>query len=265
MNEVVALTAAGADLERAVAAATEARLIVATGQNLTCRHDLVREAVHAAFGAAAVRGLHRRFADHYLTVAGEPLIAASHARAAARSGDVDSARILISAAEQLSDGTAGELASLAFRTVRPAQPEWLELTRRCLPVLTRTQRTAEAMSVADLILARADADLAGEIETEAARALWSAGRLRELIARTNRALRTAPQRADSRRRRTAAGRPRPGRRTAGARRRRIGHGHGGHRGGQGHRRRRGAHPRAAGSGLGRQERGPPRHRPAVLP
>jgi DNA-binding CsgD family transcriptional regulator len=102
---------------------------------------------------------------------------------------VDSARILISAAEQLSDGTAGELASLAFRTVRPAQPEWLELTRRCLPVLTRTQRTAEAMSVADLILARADADLAGEIETEAARALWSAGRLRELIARTNRALR----------------------------------------------------------------------------
>lgn len=188
MNDVVSLTSAGADLEAAVADATEAKLIVATGQHLTCRHDLVREAVHAALGANAVRGFHRRFADHYLTVAGEPLIAASHARAAARSGDADSARILISAAEQLSDGTAGELASLAFRTVRPAQPEWLELSRRCLPVLTRTQRTAEAMSVADLILARAEPDLAGEIETEAARALWSAGRLRELITRTDRAL-----------------------------------------------------------------------------
>ena len=189
MSDVVALAAAEENLERAVADATEARLIVATGQNLTCRHDLVREAVQAVLGANAVRGLHRRFADYYLSVAGEPLTAASHARAAATSGDVDSARILISAAEQLSDATAGELASLAFRTVRPAQPEWLELSRRCLPVLTRTQRTAEAMSVADLILTRVNPDLAGEIETEAARALWSAGRLRELIARTDRALR----------------------------------------------------------------------------
>jgi DNA-binding CsgD family transcriptional regulator/tetratricopeptide (TPR) repeat protein len=171
-----------------VADTTEAGLIVATGQSLTIRHDLVGEAVRAAIGPQAVRALHRQFAAHYLTVTGEPLIAASHARAAATSGDLDSARILITAAEQLTDVTAGELAALAFRTVRPAQPEWLELSRRCLPVLSRTQRTAEAMSVADLILARADAELAGEIESEAARALWSAGRLRELIARTERAL-----------------------------------------------------------------------------
>jgi len=202
MSDVVALT--GQQLERAVADATEAGLIVATGQSLTVRHDLVGEAVHAAIGPRVVRALHRQFADHYLTITGEPLIAASHARAAATSGDVDSARILIAAAEQLTDVTAGELAALAFRTVRPAQPQWLELSRRCLPVLSRTQRTAEAMSVADLILARADAELAGEIETEAARALWSAGRLRELIVRTERALHQgAPNRAVAARLRAA--------------------------------------------------------------
>jgi DNA-binding CsgD family transcriptional regulator len=201
MSDVVALS--GQRLERAVADATEAGLIVATGQSLTVRHDLVGEAVHAAIGPR-VRALHRQFADYYLTIIGEPLIAASHARAAATSGDVDSARILIAAAEQLSDVTAGELAALAFRTVRPAQPQWLELSRRCLPVLSRTQRTAEAMSVADLILARADPELAGEIETEAARALWSAGRLRELIARTERALHQgAPNRAVAARLRAA--------------------------------------------------------------
>ncbi|MFI9388093.1 AAA family ATPase [Kutzneria sp. NPDC052558] len=185
MGDVVAL--AGDKLERAMADATESRLIVATGQTLACRHDLVREAVYAALGAD-VRALHRKFAAHYLTVAGDPLIAASHARLAARSGDLDSARILISAAERLTDVTAGELASLAFRTVRPAQPEWPALSRRCLAVLSRTQRSAEALSVADLLLAHADADLVDEIETEVARALWSAGRLRELITRTERAL-----------------------------------------------------------------------------
>ena len=201
VGDVVALTSGAPNIEGAMAAG----LVVATGQTLTFRHDLVREAVYAAAGGDAVRRLHRKFADHYLRVAGEPLIAASHARAAATSGDLDSARILITAAEQLTDVTAGELASLAFRTVRPAQPEWLELSRRCLPVLCRTQRAAEAMSVADLILARADdADLAGEVETEAARALWSAGRLRELIARTERVLlRGAPNPAVAARLRAA--------------------------------------------------------------
>ena len=105
-------------------------------------------------------------------------------QAAATPGDMASARILISAAETLapvSADDAGDLAALAFRTARPAQPEWLKLSLRCLSVLRRTQRAAEAIAVADQILARSDdGNVIGQVETEAARALWLSGRISEL-------------------------------------------------------------------------------------
>lgn len=160
---------------------------------LTFGHDLVREAVYASVANGQARELHRKFAGYYLADAGDPFIAASHARAAATAGDLASARILISAAETLADVSAedaGELAMLAFRTVRPDQPEWLELSRRCLSVLCRIQRATDAIMVADLILARVDdGGEIGRIESEAARALWLGGRISELKARTERVLR----------------------------------------------------------------------------
>ncbi len=179
----------------AVADALESGLIIERDDALAFRHDLVREAVYAAMPAHLTRRLHRRFADYYLAVADAPLIAASHARAAATPGDVNSATILISASETLADvnaDDAGELAALAFRTIRPAQPEWLELSLRCLRVLCRTQRPTDAMTVADLILARADgSDVTGEVETEAAVALWQSGRIGEMSSRAERVLRLA--------------------------------------------------------------------------
>ena len=126
---------------------------------------------------------------------GEPLVAASHARAAAVTGDLASALILVSAAETLartSAEDAGELAALAFGTVRPAQPEWLDLSRRCLSVLCRAQHAAQAITVADQILARVDdANLAAQVETEAARALWLSGRVHDLASRIERTLRSS--------------------------------------------------------------------------
>lgn len=181
-----------ANRNEAVAAAIESGLITATDHTLAFPHDLVREAVYAAIADKRVRELHRMFADYHLTAVDEPLIAASHARAAATPGDVASARVLIAAAQTLAEVStddAGELAALAFRTVSPAQPEWLELSRQCLAVLCRTQRAGEAIAAADLILARIDDDnLVGEVETEATRALWLGGRISELIARAERAL-----------------------------------------------------------------------------
>ncbi|WP_042430984.1 helix-turn-helix transcriptional regulator [Streptacidiphilus anmyonensis] len=169
-----------------LAAALDSALITLTGRLLAPRHDLVREAVCAAVPEATLRALHRRFAAHHLD-AGQALLAAPHARAAATAGDVLSARILIAAAEELataSPGDAGDLAALAFRTMRPQQATWLELSRRCLSVLCRTQRAGEAVAVADAILAHVDdPDLAGAVESEAARALWLGGRLGELLAR----------------------------------------------------------------------------------
>ena len=194
LRDAAALTPAHRDAgaRQAVAEAIESGLITAADSSLTCRHDLVREAVYAVMSGYRTRELHRAFAGYYLTVAGDPLVAASHARAAAVPGDLGAATILISAAETLAPTgpeEAGELAALAFRTLRPSQPEWPGLSRRCLTVLCHTQRTTDAIAVADQILARVDdPDLVGQIESDSAHALWLGGRITDLLARTERAL-----------------------------------------------------------------------------
>ena len=164
-----------------LAGAVGSGLITMSADALAFRHDLVRETVYALLAGDRARQLHARLAEYHLSVLGEPLVAASHARAAATTGDLASALILVSAAETLartSAEDAGELAALAFGTVRPAQPEWLDLSRRCLSVLCRAQHAAQAITVADQILARVDdANLAAQVETEAARALWLSGRV----------------------------------------------------------------------------------------
>jgi DNA-binding CsgD family transcriptional regulator len=176
----------GSGRDGALAAALDSGLIVAHDEALSPRHDLVREALCAALPEPTVRALHRRFAEYHLDE-GRAGQAASHARAAAAPGDAAGALILIAAAERLAaDGPdeAADLAALAFRGVRPEQPEWLETARRCLAVLGRTQRASEAIAVANLILARIDdADLIGAVQSEAARALWLGGRLDELLTR----------------------------------------------------------------------------------
>jgi DNA-binding CsgD family transcriptional regulator len=183
------------DGQDGLADAVESGLITVSGDALAFRHDLVRETVYAVLAGHRVRQLHARLAEYHLSVLGEPLIAASHARAAAVAGDLASALILVSTAETLartSADDAGELAALAFDTVRPAQPEWLDLSRRCLPVLSRAQHAAQAITVADQILARIDdPNLIGQVETEAARALWLSGRVDELVSRIDRALRSS--------------------------------------------------------------------------
>jgi DNA-binding CsgD family transcriptional regulator/tetratricopeptide (TPR) repeat protein len=178
-----------------ITGALESGLITVSADALTFRHDLVRETVYAILTGNRARQLHARLAEYHLNVLGEPLVAASHARAAATTGDLASALILVSAAETLtrtSADDAGELAALAFGTVRPAQPEWLNLSRRCLSVLCRAQHAAQAITVADQILAHVDdANLAAQVETEAARALWLSGRVHDLTSRIERTLRSS--------------------------------------------------------------------------
>jgi DNA-binding CsgD family transcriptional regulator len=182
----------GCDGQDALAGAVESGLITVSADALAFRHDLVRETVYALLVGHRARQLHARLAEYHLSVLGEPLVAASHARVAAAAGDLASALILVSAAEILAGTSAedaGELAALAFTTVRPAQPQWLELGRRCLSVLCRAQHAAQAITVAGQILARVDdANLAAQVETEAARALWLSGRVGDLACRIEKTL-----------------------------------------------------------------------------
>ncbi len=188
-------TLSSCDGQDGLTGAVESGLITVSADALAFRHDLVRETVYALLAGHRARQLHARLADYHLSVLGEPLVAASHARAAAATGDLASALILISAAETLASTSAedaGELAALAFATVRPAQPQWLELGRRCLSVLCRAQHAAQAITVAGQILARVDdANLAAQVETEAARALWLSGRAGDLASRIERTLRSS--------------------------------------------------------------------------
>jgi DNA-binding CsgD family transcriptional regulator/tetratricopeptide (TPR) repeat protein len=188
-------TLSGCDGQDGLAGAVGSGLITVSADALAFRHDLVRETVYALLAGHRARQLHARLAEYHLSVLGEPLAAASHARAAAVPGDLASALILVSAAETLartSAEDAGELAALAFTTVRPAQPGWLELGRRCLSTLCQAQHAAQAITVAGQILARVDdANLAAQVETEAARALWLSGRVHDLASRIEKTLRSS--------------------------------------------------------------------------
>lgn len=193
VRDLAAVLGDDLDFEQAVADAVESRMILASDGSLAFQHDLVREAAGSTVPSASATELHRALARYYLS-GGDPLVAAWHARAAAVPGDLAAANILIAAAELLVQvgGDAGDLATLAFRLIRPGPAGWLELSLRCLSVLSRAQRPAEAMAVAEDILARSDdVEVIGKVETEAARALWLSGRISELIAHTEQALKLA--------------------------------------------------------------------------
>ena len=181
-----------AALDLLVTAAVTSGLLAETDASLVFKHDLIRETVYATIAGRTARELHRRIADYLLTT-GQPVLAASHVKAAAIPGDLGSAEILVSAAELLSSTSpedAGELAMTAFETLRPVHEQWFGIGQRSLAVLARAQRVSETLKVADQLLARADdADLIGRIETITARALWLGGRVVELDERCGRVLR----------------------------------------------------------------------------
>ena len=192
-GDLAVLIGADLDLEQAVAVAVESRMILASNGSLAFQHDLVRQAASSTVPSGSATELHRALARYYLSC-GDLLIATWHARAAAVPGDMVAANIMISAAESLApvSADAGDLATLAFQLIRPVHAGWLTLSLRCLSVLSRAQRPAEAMAVAEDILARSDdVEVIGKVETEAARALWLSGRIRELITHTEQALKLA--------------------------------------------------------------------------
>ena len=183
-----------------VAAAVASSLVISTGAELSFGHDLVREAVYELIAPDLRRRLHTRLAEHFLETAGDPMLAAAHARAAVSVGDEANAAIMVTAAEALvttSAVDAAELALDAFQTLRPGQPRWLELGERALSVLSRTQRAADTIAVADLLLATVDdPDMVSRVETHAAKAMWLAGRFSHLVERADRDIACAATRRD---------------------------------------------------------------------
>ena len=159
---------------------------------LTFRHDLIREAIYADLTERTRRALHQRCARHLRDTAGDPLTIAAHARAGIRPGDEATAALLADAASQATAAmpeAASELILTAFHSVRPDQDSWLTLGEQCVELLSLVQRCAEAIDVADVLLAHLDDDEpAGRIEIAVARTLWLTGEWQASVDRSTRAL-----------------------------------------------------------------------------
>src|SRR6202035_3396468 len=83
---------------------------------------------------------------------------------------------------------ACELILAAFHSVRPGQDSWLGLGQQCVELLGLVQRCAEAIDVADVLLAHLDDDeSAARIEIAVARALWLSGQWQASAGRSSRA------------------------------------------------------------------------------
>jgi len=186
--------------DRAVEDAVASALVNSTGAELSFAHDLVKDAVYELIAPDVRRQLHTRFAHHFVENVGDRVLAAAHARVAVSVGDDDSARIMLDAAEVLINTSAVDAADLAlqaFRTLHPGQPQWLELGERAVSVLSRTQRAADTIAVADALLATVDdADVVSRIETHTVKPMWLSGHSVALVERADRAIDRAGTRYD---------------------------------------------------------------------
>jgi DNA-binding CsgD family transcriptional regulator len=191
---------AGPALDEAVDDAVASALVKSNGAELSFGHDLVKDAVYELIPPDVRRQLHALFAGHFAGSADDAGLSALHARAAATVGDVTNARIMLDAAETLiatSAVDAADVALQAFQTLRPGQPQWLELGERAVSVLSRTQRAADAIAVADALLATVDdVDVVGRIDTYTFRPLWLSGHSAALVERAERAMVRAGNRHD---------------------------------------------------------------------
>ena len=163
--------------------------MTSTGAELNFGHDLARQTAYELTSLQVRRQLHSRLARHVLESGADPVPAAAHARAVVSVGDEDNARIMVVAAEAsitTSAVDAADFALQAFRTLRPGQPQWLELGERALSVLSRAQRATDTITVADRLLAIVDdAETISRIETHAVKALWLGGRFADLVDRAD--------------------------------------------------------------------------------
>jgi DNA-binding CsgD family transcriptional regulator len=186
--------------DNAVRDAVASALVKSTGAELNFGHDLVRDAVYELIAPDVQRRLHTRFARHFVDNVGDQVLAASHARVALSEGDEANAGIMLDAAEALiitSAVDAADLALQAFRALHPGQPQWLELGERAVSVLSRTQRAADTIAVADLLLATVDdADVVSRIETHTIKPMWLSGHSAALVKRADRAIARAGTRYD---------------------------------------------------------------------
>ncbi|MER5700016.1 AAA family ATPase [Streptomyces mirabilis] len=178
--------AAVVDLWDKLAAST---LLELRGAEAAFRHDLVREAVCTDLSDMTRERLHRQCAVYLFRSGHGALTAAPHALAGGYDEDGVGVAILLKAADELlgtRPAAAGDLVVAALERSSIDRPDYWDLGVRCVEILHRAQRCAQAINVADDLLCKAPpVAVAARIEVAAARALWLAGRSYESVDRIN--------------------------------------------------------------------------------
>jgi DNA-binding NarL/FixJ family response regulator len=163
-----------------------------SGAGVEFRHDLVRQAVYESLSGAVRKALHAAAAEHLLGSGLSPVDAARHVLASATKGDSKAVETLRRAAAIIAPASpaAGvEMISQALRLLRPDDAAWQTTGNEAIAILTRAHRPADAVSLADELLAAHPSDEAqAQIESLAAYPLWDLGQLDEIRARIDRVL-----------------------------------------------------------------------------
>jgi DNA-binding CsgD family transcriptional regulator len=187
-SEMAGLRSARPVIEQARSAAALG-LVDIVGSRVEFRHDLIREFYYNALPRSAKVELHRRCAAFIMTKAGNAVRAAPHAQACAQLGDDCELPVLLAAAQECVltlPHVAAELARAAFATVSTDAPDWFDTGEICAQVLASAQHGADALRIVDPLLEQVGGSAQrARLQIIAARALWSMGRLGEIIERVD--------------------------------------------------------------------------------
>jgi DNA-binding NarL/FixJ family response regulator len=162
------------------------------GAGVEFRHDLVRQAVYENLSAAVRRQLHVSAAELLLVSGRSPVDAARHVLASTMNGDssaVETLRWAAAMVAPVSPAAGAEIILKALRLLRPGDATWQATGNEAIAILTRAHRPADAVSLADEMLAVHPADeVRAQIECLAGNPLWDLGLLAEIRARADHVL-----------------------------------------------------------------------------
>lgn len=167
--------------------AIRAGVLADDGERIVFRHDLLREAVYADAPASVRRALHRAAGQHLIGSGRSALDAAPHVLRSSSIGDLASVAILRGAATEAnaaSPGAGAELSQHAFSLLSATDEQWGDVGMEALISLNAAGRGAEAMAVADALLALPlGNERAAKVQVAVAHAMWMRGELDQMRSR----------------------------------------------------------------------------------
>jgi DNA-binding CsgD family transcriptional regulator/tetratricopeptide (TPR) repeat protein len=186
------LGTSAAALLPAVDEALARRVLVATQDALTFRHELVWQAISEALPLPVRQALHRQIAEILLARGGSAASAAAHLLTCARSGDRGALAGLDRAAAEVlasSPAIAADLATRALELTPPGDPELIPRSLTAAHALTAAGRLTQATELTCSVLALPLPGVTtAQLRCALSSALWLSGQASEALIEAERVL-----------------------------------------------------------------------------